>query len=72
MFLFNKDYAEDLEYMRKGYENGILSAEEAILMQLILDVLRGTACSGITASGSTTASGERITCSILEIFPISV
>ena len=25
MFLFNKDYAEDLVYMRKGYESGILS-----------------------------------------------
>ena len=33
MLLFNKDYAEDLEYMRKGYETGILSEqrlEEAV------------------------------------------
>lgn len=27
MILFNKDYAEDLEFMRRGYENGILSEE---------------------------------------------
>ena len=27
MLLFNKDYAEDLEYMKKGYEKGILSDE---------------------------------------------
>ncbi len=27
MILFNKDYQEDLEFMRKGYENGILSPQ---------------------------------------------
>lgn len=27
MILFNKDYQEDLEFMRKGYEEGILSKE---------------------------------------------
>lgn len=60
---FAKSIAGDTE----GFsEDGILSAEEAILMQLIPDVLRGTACSGITASGSATASGERITCRVLE------
>ena len=60
---FAKAIAGDTE----GFsEDGILSAEEAILMQLIPDVLRGTACSGITASGSATASGERITCRVLE------
>ena len=47
-------------------QDGFLSREEAILLQLVPDVLRGTACSAISADGSTTASGERITCRILE------
>ena len=39
MLLFNKDYAEDLEYMKKGYEAGILSEqrlEEAVTRILAL------------------------------------
>ena len=47
-------------------EDGVLSRDEVILMQLIPDVLRGTACSAISADGSTTATGERITCRVLE------
>ena len=47
-------------------EDGILSKEEAMLLQLIPDVLRGTACSAISADGSATASGQRITCRLLE------
>ncbi len=62
-----RGFADTIAGDTEGFtEDGIFSAEEAILMQLIPDVLRGTACSGITASGSATASGERITCRMLE------
>jgi hypothetical protein len=47
-------------------EDGTLSRDEAVLMQLIPDVLRGTACSAVSADVSTTATGERITCRVLE------
>lgn len=47
-------------------QDGILSRDEAVLMQFIPDVLRGTACSALSASGNTTESGERITCRVLE------
>ncbi|WP_297957337.1 C45 family autoproteolytic acyltransferase/hydolase [uncultured Ruminococcus sp.] len=47
-------------------EDGILSRDEVILMQFIPDALRGTACSAISADGAATASGERITCRLLE------
>lgn len=47
-------------------EDGILSKEEAILLQLVPDVLRGTACSAISANGQVTSTGERMTCRVLE------
>lgn len=47
-------------------EDGILSREEIMLMQFIPDALRGTACSVISADGKTTATGERISCRVLE------
>ena len=47
-------------------EDGIISRDEAVLMQFIPDVLRGTACSAISANGNATATGERITARILE------
>ncbi len=47
-------------------EDGILSRDEVILMQFIPDVLRGTACSVLSADGKTTATGERISCRVLE------
>lgn len=62
-----RGFAEKISGGASGFsEDGILSQEEATLLQLVPDVLRGTACSAITADGSTTASGERITCRILE------
>lgn len=70
----DEDYRQELEGFAEGLsgdvnefkKNGVLSHDEVILMELIPDVLRGTACSAITANGSTTASGERITCRVLE------
>lgn len=47
-------------------QDGIISRDEAVLMQFVPDVLRGTACSALSASGNTTESGERITCRVLE------
>ena len=47
-------------------EDGVLSRDEAVLMQFVPDVLRGTACSVLSADGEVTASGERITCRVLE------
>jgi len=47
-------------------EDGILSRDEVVLMQFIPDVLRGTSCSVLSADGDVTATGERITCRILE------
>ncbi|SEK17830.1 hypothetical protein SAMN02910353_00028 [Ruminococcus sp. YRD2003] len=70
----NKDYADEL----RGFadvisgdsqgikEDGIVSAEEAALMQFIPDVLRRTACSAISADGNVTSTGERLTCRLLE------
>ena len=70
----DEDYRQELEGFAEGLsgnvnefkKDGVLSHDEVILMEFIPDVLRGTACSAITANGSTTASGERITCRVLE------
>jgi hypothetical protein len=53
---------KDLEFK----QDGILSHDEVILMEFIPDALRGTACSAISADGEATATGERITCRVLE------
>ena len=53
----------DTEGIKK---DGILSREEAYLMQFVPDVLRGTACSVLSADGKATATGSRISCRILE------
>ena len=47
-------------------EDGIISRDEAILIQFIPDALRGTACSAISANGNATATGERLTARLLE------
>lgn len=47
-------------------QDGILSREEVILTQFIPDALRPTACSALSVNGNKTASGERITCRVLE------
>lgn len=70
----DEDYRQELEGFAEGIsgdvnefkKDGVLSHDEVILMEFIPDVLRGTACSALTANGNTTASGERITCRVLE------
>ncbi|MCQ2601586.1 MAG: hypothetical protein MJ184_09530 [Treponema sp.] len=47
-------------------ENGKLSYEEAILLQMIPDALRGTACSALGLWGSKTESDKTIMCRNLE------
>ena len=72
--LLGRNYRDELEGFAEKIsgdsegikEDGILSAEEACLMQLIPDVLRGTACSALSADGSVTSTGERLSCRLLE------
>ncbi|MBQ9251678.1 MAG: glycoside hydrolase family 3 protein [Clostridia bacterium] len=45
MILFNKDYGEDLEYMRQGYESGILTEER--LNEAITRILAAKAAIGL-------------------------
>ncbi|MCR4645356.1 MAG: hypothetical protein K5695_08105 [Oscillospiraceae bacterium] len=60
-------FADKMDEGAEGFaEDGILSHDEVVLMQLVPDVLRGTSCSALTASGEATATGERITCRVLE------
>lgn len=60
-------FADAVSGTSEGFiEDGIISRDEAVLMQFIPDALRGTACSAISANGSATATGERITARILE------
>ena len=47
-------------------EDGILSYEEAILIQMIPDALRPTCCSALSLWGSKTVTGDRITLRNLE------
>ena len=47
-------------------QDGRLSQDEADLLHLIPDVLRETACSGITVNGSRTVSGKRLTARLME------
>ena len=69
-----KEYRDELDGFADGIkgdsegfkEDGILSREEAVLMQFVPDALRGTACSALSADGEVTATGERITCRVLE------
>lgn len=60
-------FADGISGGVSGYkEDGILSYDEAMLMQIIPDALRGTACSSITVNGNKTESGERISARILD------
>ena len=47
-------------------EDGVLSYEEAILIQMIPDALRPTCCSALSLWGSKTVTGDRITLRNLE------
>ena len=68
------DYMAELEGFaapfhggKTGFSNdGKLTDEEAMLLHLVPDVLRNTACSALTADGSRTASGKRLTARVLE------
>ena len=68
------DYRQELEAFAnavkgdsEGFlEDGILSYDEAVLIQFIPDALRGTACSALSADGNVTATGERLTARVLE------
>ncbi len=69
-----EEYREELEGFAGGFsggtagiaQDGKLSRYEADLLHLVPDVLRNYACSTITADGSRTASGKRISARILE------
>ena len=70
----DKDYQDELDGFAEtlsgsvhGYaEDGTISYEEALTLQMVPDALRGTACSAVSLDGSRTTSGERITARILE------
>ena len=47
-------------------EDGKISYEEAILLQMIPDALRGTACSALSLWGEKTVTGQNIMCRNLE------
>lgn len=51
----------------KGFkENGKISYEEALILQIVPEALRGTACSSLSLWGTKTESGEGITLRSLE------
>lgn len=68
------EYREELEGFatalsegEKGFEqNGQISYEEALLLQMVPDAIRGTACSALSLWGDKTVTGERITFRSLE------
>ena len=60
-------FAQALSEGEKGFvPNGEISYEEALLMQIVPDALRGTACSALCLWGDKTVSGEGITFRSLE------
>ncbi len=60
-------FATTISGGKKGFtEDGILSYDEAILMQIVPDCLRGTNCNAFSAWGDKTQSGERIVSRTLE------
>ena len=60
-------FAREMCKGRTGFvQDEKLSYEEAILMQLVPDALRGTACSALSLWGSKTASGNNVICRNLE------
>ena len=69
-----EDYRNEMEGFAKtisdgktGMENdGILSYEEALLMHMVPDTLRGTNCNALSVWGKKTESGERIISRTLE------
>lgn len=69
-----KNYREELDGFADAIagdsegikQDGVISADEARLLQFVPDALRGTSCSGISLNGNMTASGSRLTSRILE------
>ena len=60
-------FAKTISDGKTGMENdGILSYEEALLMNMVPDTLRGTNCNALSVWGEKTASGERIISRTLE------
>jgi len=60
-------FAKNISEGEKGFlENGDISYEEAIIMQMIPDALRGTSCSALSLWGSKTQTGKGITLRCLE------
>ena len=68
-----EDYREELQGLAdtlgsgEGFqEDGSLSRDELIILQMVADALRPTACSAISLGKSKMESGERLSCRILE------
>lgn len=60
-------FAKTISDGKTGMENdGILSYEEALLMNMVPDTLRGTNCNALSVWGEKTTSGERIISRTLE------
>ena len=70
----DKNYQEEVDSFAEKIGNGAhgfvkdgkLSVEEVYLLNMVPDALRSTACSVLTAEGTTTASGHRIAARMLE------
>lgn len=68
-----EDYREELQGLAdtlgtgEGFQkDGSLSRDELIILQMVPDALRPTACSAISLGKSKMESGERLSCRILE------
>ena len=62
-----KGFAEAVSEGHKGMVNdGQISYEEALLMQIVPDALRGTSCNALSVWGDKTVTGERINSRTLE------
>lgn len=60
-------FAEVISKGEKGFkDNGKFSYEEAMLLHMVPDALRPTACSAITVDGNNTQSGKRISARFLD------
>lgn len=60
-------YAEVISKGEHGFsQDGKISYEEALLVQIVPDALRGTACSAVSLWGDKTVTGNRITFRSLE------
>ena len=73
----DKKYQEELDAYAQKISGGLhgvkadgkMSYEEAVIMNMVPDLLRTTACSTITANGNKTQNGSRISARLLEWSP---